>query len=400
MTENLNDPLLLETKIDEYFLNLELRNYKNSYVIIIVGLAITIVTSIFWTACTTLDPDTYAVNFFLVLFGISWSGQYYAQIYLNWRRKCTIGVSIDTAYFSFSGITCFLVFCGCTYHQIRFTDDRWFDDHGRSLAYVKQLLFLPLYHIHCTNKSFYLRPRIEITGGIVFVVTHAWICSVILIAQMYYYDGTTYRRHNGRNDLSRHTKFIIAVFILYNIAFLILVALKASVYKYKQVSLNQWLFSLLYWTSIFLGLKSISQVYKNRRFRIFEGLSMLSIVLEAVGSFSLFIYSICDGALVLQISFLDSIANHVLVCLLAALCIATDVILIAQSTKYPIVQTETDKFVKQLLGHHNASKSGLSGRDMDTGSPTGVGVSSVDFGDRPSYGRELTPTLLLNNYSQ
>jgi hypothetical protein len=164
---------------------------------------------------------------------------------------------------------------------------------------------------------------------------------------MYFYDGFSSSFHRGRNDLSRHSKFIFLAYAILSGSYLIFVAAKAKLYK-VPVSFSEWLLSLLYASTFFLGLQNLSQMYKFRRLRVFEGVSYAAIILEALGGFSLIFYAICDGAINYHYTFLESISHRILACLLSALTITFDVVLLTQSTKYPLFDTNLDKMIDFL----------------------------------------------------
>jgi cystinosin len=41
----------------------------------------------------------------------AWSISFYPQIYLNWKRKCVTGFSIDFAMYNFTGFSAYSAYC-------------------------------------------------------------------------------------------------------------------------------------------------------------------------------------------------------------------------------------------------------------------------------------------------
>jgi hypothetical protein len=216
----------------------------------------------------------------------------------------------------------------------RFEDDHWYDDRGYSTA-----------------------PEVQVNVAMTFLCSVASLLSLILIFQMYYLDGWTFKQHRGRNVTSRHTTFILAAYLILTTAYLIVVACKQKLWKFPT-SFNQWLFSLLYSSCFGLGFKYVPQVYKNRRFRIFEGVSRSRIILDVISAISLLLYAIIDTSSNYSSSFhstldhspiINRIAVRLLACLYAAMTLVLCSVLLAQSTKYGLLDTELDRFVHSLL---------------------------------------------------
>jgi len=276
-----------------------------------------LVLSLIWIAShlNTETSSTVSLTYFGSLFFISWMMSITIQILFNYKRKLTMGLSIDAIYimaYAFLSLFLFSIFC---YHKSRFTDDLWFDEYGQSLA-----------------------PFLVSSSSLIASSLYCILGATIIMFQMYNYDGF----YRGRNLLSRNTKFALFFLTMCNIVYIILASRGIRKIGPIPCTFNQWLFSLLYTFTCVLGLKGVPQVYKNRRLRMFEGTCVASLLLEMIGSVALLVYAAINGFVDNGYGVFNSISHRLLPCLLAALNLLMNVILLTQYTKYELCPLTVD----------------------------------------------------------
>lgn len=292
------------------------RQQYGIFATICIGITPLVVTLI-WIASNlkTETSSTVLLSYFGSLFFVSWMVSISVQILYNNKRKLTMGLSIDAVYimgYAFLSIFLFSVFC---YNKTRFTDDLWFDEYGQSLA-----------------------PFLVSSPALIGSTSYLLLGSITIVFQMYHFDGL----YRGRNHLSRNTKFVLFFLTMCFIVFVVLASRGIRKIGPLNSTFNEWLFSLLYTFVIILGLKGVPQIYKNRRLRMFEGTCVASLVLEIIGSISLFTYAAIDGFADSGYGVINSVSHKLLPCLLAALILLVDIILLIQYTKYELCPLTMD----------------------------------------------------------
>lgn len=241
-------------------------NAKSTLVSIVGFSLFTIILGSVWGTLST-NGETVAYSCFQKIFYVAWTAKFYPQLYMNFKRKTTTGLSLDSLYFSLVGYSCFAIYSACTFYEVQVFGQ--VANHNTSLAVFELLLLF-----------------------------HAAIVSAILVAQKYYYDGYYLSTHRGRNSLSRTTNLILTCYFSLNTLYLTLVGIHISV-RAIAVSFNEWIISLVYSAVIFIALRWVPQFFKIRYDKSFKGLSLSSVVLEDIGAFALLVsvaVSSNDGA--------------------------------------------------------------------------------------------------------
>lgn len=333
MSSYLNEAFYAEPLVDEYRQSSELRADEQGrmkffdfqfrqeqygiFATVCFGVA-SLTLTLIWIAINiqTETSSTVLLTYFGSLFFISWMLSLSLQIFYNYKRKLTMGISIDANYimaYAFFSLFLFSVFC---YHKERFADDLWYDEYGQSLAPFLGASSPPL----------------------IAATLYSLLASFVLIGQMYHFDGF----YRGRNQVSRNTKFAIFFLTMCNIVYVAIASRGIKKIGPMPCTFNEWLFSLLYTFVVVLGLKGVPQIYKNRRLRMFEGTCVAALILEMIGSVSLLVYAAIDGFVNNSYGIFNSVSHKLLPCLLASLNLLINVILLTQYSKYELCPLTTE----------------------------------------------------------
>ena len=219
-----------------------------------------------WTICCViaaviwgyLDVEQNHVHScFQKIFYVSWIAQFYPQVYLNFTRKTTAGLSIDSWYLSGLGYFCFCVYSSCTSFQLEMFGTK--------------------------SKYNPLVQRFE-----VFFALHGLVFNGIIMLQMYHYN-------RGTSDISPRLNFLVVFFVAVNALYLILIASRQPSSKNFVVSSDEWLLSLVYSTGVILTIRWIPQAWKFYSFATYQGLSATTLILQLLGSIAAIIMILYDG---------------------------------------------------------------------------------------------------------
>lgn len=202
------------------------------------------------------EGNVYSV--FQKIFFFSWTIKFYPQIYLNAKRKTSAGLSIDTVCFSFFGHGCLCVYAIFTSYKL--------EAFGQTSKFDSAI------------------SEIE-----TFLIAHSTTLTVLTVFQMYYLDG--YRKVR----VARKTNICMSLYVIINVIYLGLVNDNFQSTSIN-VSLNEWLVSLLYGGGLFLSLRDIPQAWRFYRATYFQGVCLTTVVLELLGSMSILIAFIVQGS--------------------------------------------------------------------------------------------------------
>ena len=224
---------------------------------IFLWITVSLVTGIAWAYSVTSDSADVGAAVLEYIFYSTWILKFVPQFYLSAVRKTTIGLSIDTLYFSLLAYGFCCVYCFSTFYQL--------------VAFNQETTKDP-----------------AVTSAEIALSMLCFLGTFITILQTYYFDGY------ARIRVSRKTNFILSLFMGLNFLYLILVA-SNYVSTSIAISLNEWVASLPYSFGVLFAIRYIPQSWRFYRAQMFQGVALSSIWIEFVGSVSVLIMIVYQG---------------------------------------------------------------------------------------------------------
>uniref|UniRef100_A0A7S4REA9 Cystinosin n=1 Tax=Ditylum brightwellii TaxID=49249 RepID=A0A7S4REA9_9STRA len=177
----------------------------------------------------------------------AWSISFYPQIFMNYRRKRTVGLSVDFSAMNVLGFACYAVYNASLFWS----------------PYIQNLYR----QNHAAGES------IPVRSNDVAFALHAFVLSSITLGQIWYYDGFG----------TSQTKMSFSVKLFFGVAFLVLVFSTLVAIVSSKLSWLGFLYILSYVKVVITLLKYIPQVVLNVRRKSTVGWNIWNIILDFTG---------------------------------------------------------------------------------------------------------------------
>lgn len=244
-----------EDFIDRFFTqSVFFRNDRNA-IISIVTIMLVLGTLLGMTTPTNGDltsPYKYFSNVIGYTYFFAWSVSFYPQVYSNYKRKNTAGLSPDYEYFNIIGFVCYAIFNLFMYYspdiQTEYKDR---NDGNKNKVQFNDLLF----------------------------AVHAVLLTIIIIGQMIYY--------NGMKQLPSMASVGIIIFLLISIAIYFILVVTSKSEK-EPLEMIDAIYFMSYVKMTITTIKCIPQVYLNYTNKSTQGWNIWNVILDIMGgAFSL-----------------------------------------------------------------------------------------------------------------